>query len=201
MPGSWVDRVEQLERDYRTARRRLDAAEANRSKIAQWFQTLRSLQAAPVGEDIDKLQYVEQVLQESLRIYSPIHSLSRVATEDSAIGGHPMPKGCTAVVSLYATHRLPDHWPDPERFDPERFAPEACAGRYNFAYIPFAVGHRNCIGSTLAMVEGKLILAQVAQRFVLDLLPGERIEPMAATTMRPRYGIRMHVRRRQAHAS
>ena len=53
MPGSWVDRVEQLERDYRTARRRLDAAEANRSKIAQWFQTLRSLQAAPVGEDID----------------------------------------------------------------------------------------------------------------------------------------------------
>ena len=153
----------------------------------------------PVGEDIDKLQYVEQVLQESLRIYSPIHSLSRVATEDSAIGGHPMPKGCTAVVSLYATHRLPDYWPDPERFDPERFAPEACAGRYNFAYIPFAVGHRNCIGSTLAMVEGKLILAQVAQRFVLDLLPGERIEPMAATTMRPRYGIRMRVRRRPAH--
>jgi cytochrome P450 len=152
----------------------------------------------PTGEDIDRLQYVEQVLQESLRIYSPIHSLSRVGMEDASIGGHPMPKGCTAVVSLYATHRLPDYWPDPERFDPERFTPQACAARYNFAYIPFAVGHRNCIGGTLAMVEGKLILAQVAQRFALDLAPGERIEPMAATTMRPRYGIRMLVRPRAA---
>jgi cytochrome P450 len=152
----------------------------------------------PAGEEIDRLQYVEQVLQESLRIYSPIHSLSRVAMEDSSIGGHPIAKGCTAVVSLYATHRLPAYWPEPERFDPDRFTPEACASRYNFAYIPFAVGHRNCIGGTLAMVEGKLILAQVAQRFVLELAPGERIEPMAATTMRPRFGIRMHVRRRAA---
>lgn len=150
----------------------------------------------PSGEDIERLQYVEQVLQESLRIYSPIHSLSRVANEETTVGGHALPKGCTAVVSLYATHRLPAYWPDPERFDPERFTPEACAGRYNFAYIPFAVGHRNCIGGTLAMVEGKLILAQVAQRYLLDLAPGERIEPMAATTMRPRYGIRMLVRRR-----
>lgn len=152
----------------------------------------------PTGEDIDRLQYVEQVMQESLRIYSPIHSLSRVATEDSTVGGHAMAKGCTAVVSLYATHRLPAYWPDPERFDPERFTPEACAARYNFAYIPFAVGHRNCIGGTLAMVEGKLILAMVAQRYALDVVPGQRIEAMAATTMRPRYGISMHVRRRAA---
>jgi cytochrome P450 len=150
----------------------------------------------PAGEDLERLAYVEQVLQESLRIYSPIHSLSRVATEDSTIGGHALPKGCTAVVSLYATHRLPAYWPDPERFDPDRFTPDACAARYNFAYIPFAVGHRNCIGGTLAMVEGKLILAQVAQRYVLDVASGERVEAMAATTMRPRSGIRMQVRAR-----
>lgn len=155
----------------------------------------------PTGEDIDRLQYVEQVLQESLRVYSPIHSLSRVAAEDSSLGGCAIAKGCTAVVSLYATHRLPQYWPDPERFDPDRFTEEACAARYNFAYIPFAVGHRNCIGGTLAMVEGKLIVAQVAQRFVLELADNERIEPMAATTMRPRYGIRMHVRRRAGRSA
>ena len=63
-------------------------------------------------------------------------------------------------------------------------------------YIPFAVGHRNCIGGTLAMVEGKLILAQVAQRYLLDLAPGQRVEAMAATTMRPRFGMRMRVRAR-----
>jgi cytochrome P450 len=153
-------------------------------------------QRTPMGEDIDRLGYVEQVLQESLRIYSPIHSLSRVATEACTVGGHRLPKDGTAVVSLYATHRLPEYWPEPERFDPERFTAEACAARYNFAYIPFAVGHRNCIGGTLAMVEGKLILAQVAQRYVLDLVPNQRIEPMAATTMRPRYGMRMTVRLR-----
>lgn len=150
----------------------------------------------PSGEDLEGLQYVEQVLQESLRIYSPIHSLSRVATQACPVGGFELPKDATAVVSLYATHRLPDHWPDPERFDPERFTPQACAGRYSLAYIPFAVGHRNCIGGTLAMMEGKLILAQVAQRYLLDLAPGQRVEATAATTMRPRYGMRMHVRAR-----
>ena len=150
----------------------------------------------PTGEDLERLEYVERVLQESLRIYSPIHSLSRVANEDCPVGGHTLNKGSTAVVSLYATHRLPAYWPDPERFDPERFTPEACAGRYNLAYIPFAVGHRNCIGGTLAMVEGKLILAQVAQRYLLDVAPGQRVEAMAATTMRPRFGMRMLVRER-----
>ncbi|MCC7547748.1 MAG: cytochrome P450 [Burkholderiales bacterium] len=152
----------------------------------------------PAGEDLERLEYVERVLQESLRIYSPIHSLSRVAIEDCPVGGFVLRKDSTAVVSLYATHRLPDYWPDPERFDPERFTPEACAGRYGLAYIPFAVGHRNCIGGTLAMMEGKLILAQVAQRYLLDLAPGQRVEAMAATTMRPRHGMRMHVRARAA---
>jgi len=150
----------------------------------------------PSGEDLERLEYVERVLQESLRIYSPIHSLSRVATQDCPIGGFTLKKDSTAVVSLYATHRLPEYWPDPERFDPERFTEQACAGRYSLAYIPFAVGHRNCIGGTLAMVEGKLILAQVAQRFLLDVAPGQRVEAMAATTMRPRYGMRMRVRAR-----
>jgi cytochrome P450 len=152
----------------------------------------------PTGEDLEELPYVEQVLQESLRIYSPIHSLSRVAREDCPVGGFTLPKDSTAVVSLYATHRLPEYWPDPERFDPERFTPQACAGRYSLAYMPFAVGHRNCVGGTLAMVEGKLILAQVAQRYLLELAPGQRVEAMAATTMRPRYGMRMHVRARPA---
>jgi len=153
-------------------------------------------QRTPTGEDLDRLPYLEQVLQESLRIYSPIHSLSRVASEDCPVGGFTLRKDSTAVVSLYATHRLPEYWPDPERFDPERFTPQACAGRYSLAYIPFAVGHRNCIGGTLAMVEGKLILAQVAQRYLLDVEPGQRVEAMAATTMRPRYGMRMRVRAR-----
>lgn len=151
----------------------------------------------PVPEDLSKLDYVERVLDESLRLYSPVHSFSRVAAEDNVIGGYTVPKGCTAIVSLNATHRLAEEWPDPERFDPDRFLPEACAARSSYAYMPFAIGHRNCIGATLAMLEGKLVVAQVAQRFRLDLAPGTAVEPEAATTLRPRFGMPMTLARRE----
>jgi cytochrome P450 len=150
----------------------------------------------PEREDLDRLDYLGRVLDESLRLYSPVHALSRTANEDNEIGGYPVPRGCTVTVSMYATHRLPGHWPDPERFDPDRFLPEACAARSNYAYIPFAVGHRNCIGGALAVLESKLILALIAQRYQLDLAPGEKVEAYAGTTMRPRNGLRMVVRRR-----
>jgi cytochrome P450 len=97
-------------------------------------------------------------------------------------------------VSLYATHRLAAHWPDPDRFDPDRFLPERMAKRPRFAFIPFAAGHRNCVGASMAMVELKLSVAQIAQRFVLDLAPGHRVEMAAGTTMHPRYGMQMTIR-------
>ena len=147
----------------------------------------------PEREDLDRLEYLGRVINESLRLYAPIHAVSRTAMADSEIGGYKVPRGCTVMVSMYATHRLPAHWPDPERFDPERFLPEACAARSNYAYIPFAIGPRNCIGSTLAILESKLILALLAQRYQLDLAPGEKVEAYASTTMRPRNGMRMVV--------
>jgi cytochrome P450 len=145
----------------------------------------------PRPEDLDQLTYTHQVVQESLRLYSPIHSLSRVASVDTVLGGYCIPAGATVCVSLYATHRLPQYWPDPERFDPERFTPEQCAARPRFAYLPFAAGHRNCIGGGQAMVELKMIVAQIAQRYVLDLAAGQKIERAAGTTMYPRYGMQM----------
>lgn len=148
----------------------------------------------PTSGDLDALQYTEQVINESLRLYSPIHSISRVALEDETLGGYAIPAGATIYVSLHATHRLPHLWPDPERFDPERFAPAAGTARPRFAFIPFAAGHRNCIGGTAAIAELKLAIALLAQRYELDLAPGHRVEPAAGTTMYPRYGMRMLVR-------
>jgi cytochrome P450 len=97
-------------------------------------------------------------------------------------------------VSLYATHRLAQYWPNPDRFDPERFTPEQEQRRPRFAFIPFAAGHRNCIGASAAMVELKLAVAALAQRYVLDLAPGQRVEGAAGTTMYPRYGMKMRLR-------
>jgi len=149
----------------------------------------------PGAEDIPKLSYTEQVINESLRLYSPIHCISRVAMEDNMIGGYYIRQGSTVVVSMYATHRLPSYWLDPERFDPNRFAPERLTERPSFAFLPFAVGHRNCIGGNLAMIELKLIVACLARRYRLDVMPGHPIEPQPGTTMCPRYGMKMTVQR------
>lgn len=171
---------------------------ARHADVRQRFQ--REIDAVlegrmPAPEDLDRLEYTEQVVQESLRVYSPIHAISRVALADNTVGGYLVPAGTTIYISLYATHRLPKYWPDPERFDPERFTREQCEARSKFAYIPFAAGHRNCIGGVQAIVELKMILAQIAQRYVLDLVPGQKIEPAPGTTMYPRYGMKMTLRR------
>lgn len=148
----------------------------------------------PTSSDLDALVYTEQVVNETLRLYSPIHSISRVALEDDRLGGYHIPAGATIYVSLYATHRLARLWPDPDRFDPERFTPDQVARRPRFAFIPFAAGHRNCIGGSTAMTELKLAVAMIAQRYELTLAPGQRVEGAAGTTMHPRYGMNMSIR-------
>ena len=148
----------------------------------------------PTAQDLEELRYTEQVINETLRLYSPIHSISRVALEDDKIGGFEIPAGATIYVSLYATHRLAEFWPEPERFDPDRFTPEQTERRPRFAFIPFAAGHRNCIGGTAATAELKIAVALLAQRFELDLAPRQRVTAVAGTTMYPRDGLRMHAR-------
>jgi cytochrome P450 len=148
----------------------------------------------PTSSDLEALTYTEQVINEALRLFSPIHSISRVAVTDDLLGGYHIPAGATIYVSLYATHRLPSLWPDPNRFDPDRFTPDKIARRPRFAFIPFAAGHRNCVGASTALVELKLAVAMIAQRYELTRTAGHRVEGAAETTMRPRYGMRMHIR-------
>ena len=117
-----------------------------------------------------------------------------MALTDDTLGGYHIPAGATIYVSLYATHRLPALWPEPDRFDPDRFTKELVERRPRFAFIPFAAGHRNCVGGNTAMVELKLAVAMIAQRYLLTLAPGQRVEAAAGTTMHPRYGMNMHIR-------
>jgi cytochrome P450 len=166
-------------------------------------RVMQEVDGIPAGrtltvEQLDALPYVEQVFKETLRLYSPIHSLSRVALEECELGGYVLPKGATAMVSLYASHRLPQYWPHPRRFDPERFTAAQSAARHRFTYLPFAAGHRNCIGATLAMVEAKLIIAQIARRFHLHLVTRAPVRPRAGTTMHPSHEIRMRIESRTA---
>lgn len=164
---------------------------AVRAKLDAEVATLNG--RIPTADDIHNLKYTQQVIEESLRLHSPIHAISRVAMEDNTVGGYFIPKGQTVVISMYAIHRQDRLYPNAEKFDPERFTPEAVSARHRFAYLPFAAGHRNCIGAAQAMIELKLIVARIAQRYVLTLDPTQKVETAPGTTMFPRYGMRMKI--------
>jgi cytochrome P450 len=147
----------------------------------------------PTAADYPRLQYVEMVLAESMRMFPPAWAVSRYALEDVSVGGYDVPKGAVVAVSQYVMHHDARFWPDPERFDPQRFAPDAKAARPKYAYFPFGAGPRICIGEGFAWMEGVLILATLAQTRRLDLL-SKRVRPQASITLRPRGGISMRVR-------
>jgi cytochrome P450 len=98
------------------------------------------------------------------------------------------------LLSPYLTHRHPDFWPDPERFDPEHFAPHQMAKRPPGAYFPFAAGLRACLGAPFAMMEAQLIVAQVIQAYRFDLMAGQQIVPQPRLTLRPRTGVHLILR-------
>jgi cytochrome P450 len=146
---------------------------------------------APTSADLANLNYTRMVIDESMRIYPPAWAVSRAATEDDEIGGFRIPKGAVVTPSQFVTHRHPGFWEEPERFDPERFTPERSERRPRFAYFPFGGGPRLCIGNTFALTEAGLVLAAVAQRYRLRLMPGHPIEMQPLVTLRPRYGVRV----------
>jgi cytochrome P450 len=150
----------------------------------------------PEFADLDRLPYTRMVIEESMRLYPPAWGFSRQALGPDVIGGYPLPAGWLVFVLPYVIHRLPSYWQDPERFDPARFTAERSAARPKFVYLPFGAGPRQCIGNQFAMVEAHLIVATLAQRYRLRLVPGHRVEPWPLITLRPRYGIKMVIETR-----
>ena len=150
----------------------------------------------PTMDDLPRLPYTGSVVDETLRLYPPSWLSTRRTIAADTIGGRHIPAHALVVMSPYVTHRRPDAWPNPEGFDPERFTPAAKAARHRFAYFPFGGGPHLCIGNTFALVETQLIIATVAQRYALALVPGQRIEVAPLVTLRPRYGLHVHLRRR-----
>jgi cytochrome P450 len=152
----------------------------------------------PSFAHLDRLTRTRQAIEESLRLYPPAWGFSRQAVADDEIGGYHVPRGSLVFLIPFVVHRRPKLWPDPCRFDPGRFAPEHEAARPRFAYIPFGGGPRGCIGNQFAMVEAQLIVAAVAQRYRLELVPDQDIRPEPLITLRPAPGVRAVLKRRTA---
>jgi cytochrome P450 len=150
----------------------------------------------PTATDLQNMPYTEMVIRESMRLYPPAPGFTREPIEDIDIGGYEVPKGSLVAVITYALHRDARFFDDPERFDPERFASGWEDRIPRFAYLPFGGGPRVCIGNGFAMMEARLILATIAQRYQLSLEPGQEVVPMQLVTVRPKNGIRMRLKRR-----
>ena len=164
-------------------------------RLAEHLET--NLRGEPAGtEDLARLPYLKQVVQEAMRLYPPVWGYLRRAERETELGGYVVPARAWVGVVTWALHRHPEFWPDPGRFDPDRFAPEVAAERDFFAYLPFAAGPRTCIGAGMAMLEIQLILAQIVPRFRMRVVPDHPIETDARVTLKPRHGIPVTLRRR-----
>jgi cytochrome P450 len=148
---------------------------------------------SPTFADLPKLTYMQQVLNEVLRLYPAAYLFAREAVADDKIDGYPIPANILIFITPFVTHRDPKYWPDPERFDPERFTAEQVSGRPRHVYFPFGEGPHVCIGNNFALMEMQLILAMTLQRFHIKLLPNHPIAFKPEATLRPKYGMKMLV--------
>ena len=144
----------------------------------------------------ESLSYTHQVLQESLRMYPPGWLLTRRSVEADELGGYAIAPRTDVFLSPYLLHRHPEFWSDPEAFQPERFAAVDAAERHKFAYIPFAVGPRHCIGENIAMFEMLVHMHAMTRRFRLKRATDEPIVFEAQINLRPRSNLMMTVENR-----
>ena len=144
----------------------------------------------PEIDQLDELRYLSQVIDESLRLYPPIHLSNRIAAEDIEFDGYFIPAGTRVMLSIYLSHRDPHYWPDPDRFDPSRFSSADSVSRPPYTFMPFGGGRRNCIGSAFAKAEARVVLARIFQRFEVVHVD-HKVRPHMGATLEPRPGVSM----------
>lgn len=120
---------------------------------------------ASLYEAAQKIKYLEMVINESMRLYTPVPVTQRYCSKTVTIGNVTIPEGTDIVIPINLIHHNPEYWPDPYKFDPERFTPEAKASRPQMAHMPFGWGPRNCIGLRFALLEAKIALMEILKKF------------------------------------
>lgn len=146
---------------------------------------------AATADDLSRLPYVRQIIDEALRLYPPAAIVSRTALAQDTLCGTPIRSDDTVIIPIYALHRSHLLWDDPDRFDPDRWAHGAKPDRY--AYLPFGDGPRICIGASFALQEAVIILATLLGRFRFKSVKGVDPDPVMIITLRPEGGVWLEV--------
>ncbi len=147
-------------------------------------------------DPVNSLPITKAVLEETLRLYPPVSMMSRVALNDDVVSGVDISAGTIVTVAPYVLHRHLTLWESPDVFNPERFLGENRSKIDRYAYLPFGVGPRVCVGASFAMAEMLVILGTFLQRYRFDLVPGHPVAPEVRLTMRPAHGMKMHIFKR-----
>ena len=156
-----------------------------RDKMIKEIHTIVGKERDPTYEDLQKMDYMDQVVNEVLRLYPAIYIFSRTPLKEDSIDDYTIPVGSNIIISQYVTHKDPLLWDKPEQFMPERFEEEKFKKIHKYAFIPFGGGPRMCIGKNFATLEMKIILAKIYQNNILELQDDEEVKPKPHFTLRP----------------
>lgn len=162
-------------------------------------ERVREELATTVGEstvtydDLARLPYCMQVFKEAMRLYPPAAMIPRQAIRNTTVGGYAVKKGTMVFINAYSLHRRSEVFEDPETFDPDRFERSRERALPKGAYLPFGTGGNVCPGSHLALMEGHLLTAVLAQRVNVELVGGQRIRPQLMVNLRPSPAVRARV--------
>lgn len=140
-------------------------------------------------EDFDRLPFTRAALAESMRLYPPVWVLGRGITQPCSVGPYTAPAGSILFVSQYLLHRDARFFPQPLCFYPQRFLKNNDMQR--FAYFPFGVGPRRCIGEGFAWMEGVLALATIMRNWNIELVPETKLILDAKITLRPKFPVQV----------
>ncbi|XP_050436889.1 cytochrome P450 4c21-like isoform X2 [Adelges cooleyi] len=121
----------------------------------------------PTFEDLQKMDYLERVIKETLRLFSILPLFSRNVDKEVVIGGYLIPAGSTFVIFTALLHLNANIYPEPEKFNPDNFLPEACHSRQPYSFITFSAGYRNCIGIKYAMLQMKTVISTLVRSYRL----------------------------------
>jgi cytochrome P450 family 4 len=145
--------------------------------------------------NLQEMKYLENVIKEGLRLYSPVPLFGRQIDQDVEYDGKIIPNGVGVIVFSHGIHMNPEYYPNPEKFDPSRF--ENVEGKQPFAFIPFSAGPRNCIGQKYAMLEIKCLLSKIVRNFELSpAFPRHEMILAPETVLKSLNGVKIGIKSR-----
>jgi cytochrome P450 len=148
---------------------------------------------APIAAThVKHLQVVQQVIQESLRLYPTAPVIVRDIRKDMEIAGVSIPAGTIGIIPIYAIHRHRAYWSDPDQFDPNRFAPGG-PGPGRFQFMPFGAGPRICIGAAFAMLEATIMIASFVRAAHFEVVRDFQPQPSGRMHLLSKNGMPMRV--------